>query len=189
MYFQNYAEGTAARAAHLKDETDFLTALQTNSLPAVSWVKPANGDDEHPGASPLLQGQQYVASLVQAIQQSPAWQDSAIVITYDEHGGRWDHVAPPQGDRWGPGARVPTIIISPFARHGFIDHTQYESTSILKTIETRWGIAPLGTRDATATDLRNAFDFSQSVAPTAPMAPSPGALPYPPYFLRRLGDG
>ena len=65
-----------------------------------------------------------VADLVGAIQNSPLWADTAIIITYDEHGGRWDHVPPPSVDRWGPGIRVPTIVVSPFARKGFVDHTR-----------------------------------------------------------------
>jgi phospholipase C len=86
---------------------------------------------------------------------------TAIIIACDENGGRWDHVAPPVIDRWGPGTRVPTIIISPYAKKGFVDHTQYDTTSILKFIESRWGLKPLGTRDANANNLLNAFDFSQ----------------------------
>jgi len=105
-----------------------------------------------------LQSQQHVADLVNEVKNSPYWADSAIIITYDENGGFWDHVAPPAGDRWGPGTRVPAIIISPFAKKGFVDHTQYDTTSILKTIEDRWGLAPLGTRDAAAAPLTNAFE-------------------------------
>ena len=97
------------------------------------------------------------------MQNSPYWADTAIIITYDENGGFWDHVAPPAGDRWGPGTRVPAIIISPFAKKGFVDHTQYDTTSILKTIETRWNLAPLGTRDAAAASLINAFEASAPV--------------------------
>src|SRR5439155_989977 len=93
---------------------------------------------------------------------SGGWKDSVIIITYDEAGGRWDHVPPPRGDRWGPGVRVPAIIISPYAKRRFVDHTTYETTSILKFIETRWQLAPLGTRDAAANNLFNAFDFSQT---------------------------
>jgi phospholipase C len=159
-YFANYADGTAAKAQHLKDERDFFQALQARSLPAVSFVKPLGPDNEHPGYASLEQGQQHVADLVQAVRDSPYWNDTAIVITYDENGGKWDHVAPPVVDRWGPGTRVPTIVISPYAKRGFVDHTQYDTTSILKTIETRWTLAPLGTRDAAVSDLRNAFDFS-----------------------------
>jgi acid phosphatase len=101
---------------------------------------------------------------VKAVQQSPYWADTAIIITYDENGGFWDHFAPPKGDRWGPGTRVPAIIISPYAKKGYVDHTQYDTSSILKLIETRWGLAPLGPRDAAPNGLTNAFDFAQSPA-------------------------
>jgi phospholipase C len=146
-----------------------MRALTTNDLPAVSFIKPLGPDNEHPGYASLQQGQQHVADLVAAVQNSPYWADTAIIITYDEHGGRWDHVAPPVIDKWGPGSRVPAIIISPFAKKGYVDHTQYETVSILKFIETRWGLAPLSTRDAAANDLTNAFDFG-----TAPGMPTTG---------------
>ena len=190
-FFANYADGTAAKAQHLKDEMDFRSALTNNSLPAVSFVKPIGEDNEHPGYTSLVRGQQHIADIVAAVQQSPYWKDTAIVITYDEHGGRWDHVAPPVVDKWGPGSRVPTIIISPFAKRGFVDHTQYDTTSILKLIETRWGLASLGTRDAAAHNLTNAFDFSQQSAPASPgpSAPNRGTLTNSAYFIRRLGDG
>ena len=136
-YFANYADGKPAKAEHLKDEQDFLTALNGNSLPSVSFVKPIGEDNEHPGYANESTGQQHIADLVQAVQNSSYWKDTAIVITYDENGGRWDHMAPPTGDRWGPGTRVPTIIISPFAKKGAVDHTTYDTTSILRTIETR----------------------------------------------------
>jgi phospholipase C len=96
------------------------------------------------------------------VQGSAVWKDSVIIITYDEAGGRWDHVPPPRGDRWGPGVRVPAIIISPYAKRRFVDNTTYETTSILKFIETRWDLAPLGSRDSAANNLLNAFDFSQT---------------------------
>jgi phospholipase C len=103
-----------------------------------------------------------VAELVNQVRSSKFWKDSAIVITYDENGGRWDHVAPPKGDRWGPGTRVPAVIISPFAKKHFVDHTQYETVSILRFIEKRWSLPPLAPRDAKANDLTSAFDFNQS---------------------------
>jgi phospholipase C len=162
VYFANYADGTKAKAARLKDERDFLRALTTNTLPAVSFIVLLDSDSEHPGAGSVLKGQKHVARLVKAVRTSPYWADSAIIIAYDENGGRWDHVPPPVVDRWGPGTRVPAIIISPYAKRGFVDHTRYDTTSILKFIETRWNLAPLGTRDAAANDLTNAFDFSQA---------------------------
>src|SRR4029077_994527 len=129
-FYANFADGTPGRAEHLKDEGDFYTDVIGNTLPAVSFIKPLGPANEHPGYATELNGQLHVADLVSAIQSSPYWKDTAIIITYDEHGGRWDHVAPPMIDRWGPGSRVPTIIISPFARKGFVDHTQYDTTAI-----------------------------------------------------------
>ncbi|HMA34322.1 MAG TPA: alkaline phosphatase family protein, partial [Chloroflexia bacterium] len=174
-FYANYADGTPGRAAHLRDETDFMRALSTNELPAVSFIKPYGQDNEHPGYASELQGQQHVADLVNAVKASPYWADTAIIITYDEFGGRWDHVAPPVIDRWGPGTRVPAIIISPYAKKGFVDHTQYETVSILKTIEQRWDLAPLTSRDAAAASLINAFDFPAETPP--PGMPTTGAGP------------
>lgn len=137
VYFANYADGTAAKAAHLKDETDFEASLTNGTLPAVSFIKPLGPDNEHPGYANISQGDQHAVKLIQEIQNSPYWKDTVVIITYDEHGGSWDHVAPLVVDRWGPGLRVPTIVISPFAKTGFVDHTQYDTTSILKFIEWR----------------------------------------------------
>jgi phospholipase C len=159
IFFKNFADGTEAKRVHLRDETDILAAVDSGSLPAVSFVKPLGPDNEHPGYAALLRGQQHVARLVDRIRASTAWADTVIIITYDENGGRWDHVAPPIVDRWGPGTRVPTIVISPFAHKGFVDHTQYDTTSILKLIEERFGLAPLNARDAEAGDLVNALEF------------------------------
>ncbi len=160
-YFANFADNKPAKAAHLKDEDEFLSDLKKGALPSVSFIKFIGSYNEHPGYSALRFGQQHVADLVKAIQDSPYWKDAVIIITYDEFGGRWDHVAPPKGDRWGPGTRIPAIIISPYAKRGYVDHTQYDTTSILRFIEQRWDLKPLGTRDAAAHDLSNALDFTQ----------------------------
>jgi len=157
IYFANYADGTAAKKEHLKDEKDLMAALAGNSLPSVVFFKPFGEDDEHPGYASVLRGQQHVADLVGAIQKSSYWDDSVVIIAYDENGGRWDHVAPPKKDRWGPGSRVPTIVVSPFAKRGYIDHTEYDTTSILRLIEERWDLAPLSDRDRDAGDLLNAL--------------------------------
>jgi phospholipase C len=156
-FFARYADGTPGRAAHLRDERDFLRDVQAGTLPSVSFVKPLGPDNEHPGYADLLRGERHVADLVRAVANSPAWPGTVIVVTYDEHGGRWDHVAPPVVDRWGPGIRVPAIIISPLAKRHYVDHTRYDTTSILKLIEMRWGLAPLGTRDAAANGLEGAL--------------------------------
>lgn len=159
VYFANYADGTAGRAAHLKDETDFVSAAGAGTLPAVSFVKPAGVDNEHPNYADVITGELHAEDLVNAVRNGPNWKDAAIIVTYDENGGFWDHVAPPKGDAWGPATRVPAIVISPFARKGAVDSTVYETSSITALIEHRWGVAPLGTRDATAADLTNAFAF------------------------------
>ena len=159
-YFANYAPGQPGRA-HLKDESDFIAAAQGGNLPAVSFVKPLGPDNEHPGYTDLITGQQHVEDLINAVRHGPNWHNTAIVITYDENGGYWDQVAPPtsprHADQWGPGTRVPTIVVSPLAKRHFVDHTLYDTTSILATIEHRWHLRPLGTRDAHANDLRKAF--------------------------------
>jgi phospholipase C len=165
MFFTAYADGTAAKKARLKDEKDFLAAAADGSLPAVSFVKPLGPDNEHPGYAALMRGQQHVADIVSRIRASAAWQDTVIIVTYDENGGRWDHVAPPVVDRWGPGTRVPAIVISPYARKAYIDHTQYDTTSILRLIEQRYGLEPLGPRDAAAASLLPALSFQASSTP------------------------
>jgi phospholipase C len=91
------------------------------------------------------------------VRASPLWPRTLIIITYDENGGRWDHVAPPVVDRWGPGTRVPAVLVSPLVKHGHVDHTRYDTTAILKLIETRWGLPPLGTRDAAQAPFTGAF--------------------------------
>ena len=161
IYFQNYADGTAAKAEHLRDETEFFAAAAAGTLPDVAFIKPLGPDNEHPGYADLLTGEQHVLDLINAVQNGPDWKSTAIIITYDEHGGFWDHVAPPVVDRWGPGLRVPALVISPFARRHFIDHNLYDTTSILALIEHRWGLQPLTDRDANANDMAGAFDFSQ----------------------------
>ena len=157
-YFADYSDGLAGRAEHLKDERDMIRAINDRTLPAVSFYKPLGADDEHPGYASLVQGDDHTAWLIQTIQNSFIWGDALIIVTYAGNGGIWDHVAPPKIDRWGPGTRVPAIVISRFAKRHFIDHTTYDTTSILKLIETRWHLTPLGERDANAADLTNALE-------------------------------
>ena len=95
--------------------------------------------------------------LLAALRSSPHWKHTAVILTYDENGGFWDHVSPPVIDKWGPGTRVPALVISPLARHGYVDHHFYDTSSILALIEHRWGLKPLNARDASANDMRAAF--------------------------------
>jgi len=159
IYFSNYADGKPAKAQHLKDEKEFIAAAKAGTLPAVSFVKPLGINNEHPGYSDVAHGENHTVELVNDILSGPNGKDVVIVITYDENGGFWDHVAPPVIDKkWGPGTRVPAIIISPFAKRGYVDHTQYETVSILTMIEKRWDLKPLTSRDRDANPLQNAFD-------------------------------
>ena len=158
-YFARYALGTPESKAHLRDAVDFIAGIEKGELPAVVFFKPSGEDNEHPGYASVLAGEYHTALLVRLIERSPLWADSLIIVTYDENGGMWDHVAPPKTDRWGPGTRVPTLIISPFAKKGFIDHTVYDTTAIAKLIETRFGLKPLGSRDAASGDLTTSLDL------------------------------
>jgi phospholipase C len=157
-YFSRYGEGMPGRE-HLLDEERFLASLNDGSLPAVSFIKPLGIYDEHAGYSAVEAAESHTSKIIEAVQGSPYWESAAIVVTYDDFGGWYDHVAPPPIDRWGPGGRVPAIVVSPWARKGFVDHTPYDHTSILKFIEWRWGLAPLTSRDALAWSLLPAFDF------------------------------
>ncbi len=158
-YFEKYGDGTAERKEHLKDESDLLAAIEHGTLPAVVFWKPIGELNEHPGYADTLSGDRHMAEVIEKVRKGKLWRSTAIIVTYDENGGFWDHVPPPKRDRWGAGMRVPTVIISPFAKPHYVDHTTYDTTSILKLIETRFGLAPLGERDARAANLLNAFDF------------------------------
>lgn len=158
-YFADVGGDPAARALHLKDETDFVAALQNGTLPNVSWVKPIGQDNEHPGYTDVISGEWHVDGLLQQIKASPYWPRTLVIITYDEHGGYWDHVPPPVADQWGPGLRVPTLIISPHARQGFVDHTVYDTTAILRFLELRWGLQQIGNRVIPNNNLLGALDL------------------------------
>jgi len=158
VFYSNYAPDTAARAEHLNDKAQLLTDL-INGFPQVAFFKPAGNKNQHPGYSTIDAADQELHELVETIKNSAIWPSTAIIITYDEYGGLWDHVAPPKIDRWGPGTRIPAIIVSPFAKKAHVDHTVYDTTSILKLIEERFDLAPLSDRDAQAKGLTGAFKF------------------------------
>ncbi|UOE47499.1 alkaline phosphatase family protein [Mucilaginibacter sp. SMC90] len=158
-YFKRYAEGTEERKKHLRDETEFLAAAKNGTLPSVSFVKPIGLENEHPGASTVKGGESHAVELINAVLNGPNSKNTVIILTYDENGGFWDHIAPPIIDKWGPGTRIPALIISPFAKKGYVDHTNYETVSILAFIEKRWGLKPLNSRDQHADPLSHAFNF------------------------------
>ena len=146
-YFTAMAPGTAARREHLKDGglggSEFIKVIDGGALPHVVFYKPQGNLNEHPGNTDVLSGDQHIADLIAHLERSPQWGHMLVVVTYDENGGIWDHVAPPKGDRWGPASRVPAIIISPFARRGVVDHTPYDTTSVLRLITKRFALPVL----------------------------------------------
>jgi acid phosphatase len=149
--------------AHLQDEQNFFADVASAYLAPVVFVKLLGPNNEHPGYADEVTGQQHVAELVNAIENSRRANDTVIVITYDENGGRWDHVVPPvRPDGWGVGTRVPGIVISPWSRGGLVDSNEYETVSILKLIERRFHLAPLSARDANpaVSDLTTALRLS-----------------------------
>jgi phospholipase C len=164
-FYARFAPGTPDRDAHLKDGEDFLKAIDSGTLPAVSFYKPNGRLNQHPAYTDLASGDAHIADVLERLRISPQWNEMAVVVTYDENGGFWDHVPPPSGpgwgDRFGPGSRIPTLIISPFARKAFVDHTPYDTTSILKLITRRFDLEPLAGVRANAGDLTAAFDLSQ----------------------------
>jgi acid phosphatase len=174
-YYAAYAPGTPGRT-HLRDEAEFLQKAAASSrrcqLNSVSFVKPIGLENEHPGYTSVDRGSNHLVQLLQAVEKSACARDTMVIVTYDEFGGQWDHVPPPgQGgtagahDLWGPGTRLPALVVSPFLRGNFVvDHTQYDTTSILATIERRYGLAPLSTRDAAVNDLSRVFGAKQRQA-------------------------
>lgn len=158
-YFSRYAPGTPAREKHLKDMEDFWEAAKAGTLPPVVFIKPDGKNNQHPGESTMAAGDLMVGTIVDTLRESPQWDKMAIILTHDENGGFWDPAPPPKGDRWGPGSRVPTVIASPFARKGFVDHTEYDTTSILAFISRRFDLEFLPGIRTQFGDLRNAFDF------------------------------
>jgi acid phosphatase len=157
-YFAEYAPGTEARAKHLKDYDELLTQIQTNTLPAVIFYKPQGNHNEHPGYADVVSGDMHIAELIGKLQASPAWSSTLVIVTYDENGGFWDHVAPPVIDRWGPGTRIPTILIGPMVKRGYVDHSLYDTTSILKLITRRFQLNPLPGVRASVGDFTGALE-------------------------------
>jgi phospholipase C len=154
---------------HIVDISEYAKDAESGKLPAVSFMVPA-GSSEHPPGS-IQAGESFTRTLLSALMRSSAWSSSAFMVTYDDWGGWYDHVKPPITDKYGYGFRSPALLVSPYAKKGFIDHTTLDFTSELKFIETNWDVAPLADRDAAANNITNAFDF--------------GAPPRPPVLLDR----
>ncbi|OZY41927.1 acid phosphatase [Pseudomonas fragi] len=112
----------------------FLADAEAGKLPAVSFYKPQGNLNLHAGYADVAAGDRHLDRVLKVLRSSPQWDNMVVVLTVDENGGWWDHVAPPKGDRWGPGTRIPALVVSPFARKGTVDHTVYDTASILRLI-------------------------------------------------------
>jgi phospholipase C len=144
---------------HIVDLKEYFKDLENGTLPAVAYIAPS-GPSEHPPSS-LTSGQAFVRTLINGLVRSSAWQSSAFVISYDDWGGWYDHVRPPQVDKYGYGFRVPGLLVSAYARRGAVDSTILDFTSILRFIEDNWRIKPLAQRDRFANSIASGFDFSK----------------------------
>jgi len=159
------------RGAHLKDYNDLVADAAAGTLPQVVFYKPEGDNNQHPGYASVAPGDAHLADLISKLQASPQYKSMVIVVTYDENGGFWDHVGPPKGDLLGPSNRIPAIIVSPLAKAGTVDHTQYDTASVLRLITRRFSLDPLPgitARDAALTgnggqpmgDLTNALNLN-----------------------------
>jgi phospholipase C len=156
----SYVQGSAEAKANFVPAGEIVTDIQNGTLSNVSWVIGAPGGDEHPTANVQL-GMNSVADIINSIGNGKYWGSSAVFVTWDDYGGFYDHVVPQQVDQYGYGFRVPCLVVSPFAKQGYIDSTVNDHTSILKFIELRYGLTPLSTRDAAANGMMEAFDFTK----------------------------
>jgi len=160
----NHIRNTSIWTTNVALDTQFVTDAMNGQLPAVSWLVPSEDQSEHPTDS-ACNGENWTVDQINAVMQGPDWSSTAIFLVWDDFGGFYDHVAPPVSDQYGLGPRVPVLIISPYAMPGYISHTTYEFSSILKFIEERYGLPPLTSRDANANDMLDSFNFNQSPLP------------------------
>ena len=211
--------GLSDQANHQYDLTDFDTALENDNLPSVSFLKPAGFEDAHPGYSDPLDEQRFIARALDALEESPSWSSTAVIIAYDDSDGWYDHQMSPiinasaatsdqlngpgkcgnvkagstaYPDRCGYGPRQPLLVISPYAKHDFVDHSLTDQTSVLKFIEDNWQLGRIGDQsfDARAGSIGNMFDFDPNAkaAPKLFLDPTTGSvLNKPPKDVPPLG--
>jgi len=164
QYFPSWFDNV--RRGHIRDSDDFLEDPRSETLPQVCFLKASGTHDEHPANSAPRWGEQWVMGMLRALAASRFWARSVVLMTYDEGGGFWDHVAPPPRDKYGCGTRIPALLISPWARPGYVDHRVVDTTGVLALIEARFDLEPLTLVDARAYNLLDGLDFSQP--PRAP---------------------
>jgi phospholipase C len=153
---------------HVFPVQQVVNDIRHDRLPPVTWITPQFALSEHPEYS-FCHGENWSTRVIDAIMRSPMWKDTAIFLTWDDWGGFYDHVPPPQIDKFGLGIRVPFLVISPYAKQGFVDHRHNEFSSVLRFIEDNWGLPQLTKRDREAGNLHEAFDFGRTPRPPDPL--------------------
>lgn len=149
----------------ISPDTKILNDVKSGNLAQVTWVVPGFPYADHPGTGATNEGPDWVANIVNAIGASQFWDTTAIFVTWDDFGGWYDHVVPPQVDSMGLGFRVPLIVVSPYAKHGYVSHTTHEFAGLLRYIENVFNLPGMGTRDSTTDDFTDCFDYTQSPQP------------------------
>ena len=179
-YFQNYTDifsltglELIARGITPSYPGSFQDDVENGTLPSVSWVIPTLFDSDHP-ASGCNGGPRWVTKVVNAVGTSQYWKHTAVILMWDDWGGWYDPVPPPQENYTSLGMRIPLVLISPYAKPSYISETEYNYGSILRFIEETFGLGSLGTTDATANSLSDSFDYSQTpnVFKSAPLPPA-----------------
>jgi len=179
--------------SHIVDMSQYYRDLTRGTLPEVAYMAPS-GSSEHPPGS-IQAGERFVRTIMNALIEGKYWKSSAFMWSYDDWGGWYDHVRPPKVDRFGYGFRAPALLVSAYARRGYVDHTTLDFTSYLKFIEQNWNLKPLSSRDARANSIMGAFDFSSPPRLPAIVAAARGIKPpeapkrsivYPSYIVAFL---
>jgi phospholipase C len=167
----------------ISPETEVLTDIAKGDLAQVTWIVPSFNNSDHPGAP--AQGPDWVASIVNAIGASKYWSSTTIFIAWDDWGGFYDHVPPPQTDDMGLGFRVPLLVLGPYAKRGYVSHVTHESSGFLRYMEKVFNLPSLGTRDTNADDFRDCFDYTQPPTPYFPLHVNHDAA----FFLKQKNSG
>jgi phospholipase C len=154
-------------------DTRFFQDVAQGNLANMTWITADSAMSEHPMVGSSCNGENETVAVVNAIMNSPLWSSTVIFVSWDDFGGFYDHVPPPQLDVWGLGPRVPLLIISPFVKSGYIEHQQLEFSSVVKFVEELFGLPFLTARDTNSNDMFDAFDFVDTPLPPMPLTPRP----------------
>jgi len=164
---RRYREHPRRWERHMFSVDQVIRDIRQDALPPVTWITPRFELSEHPEYN-FCHGENWSTKVINAIMRSDLWKDTAIFLTWDDYGGFYDHVPPPQADRFGLGVPFPLVLISPYAKEGQLDHRLGEFSSVVRFIEDNWGVSRLTHRDRRARNLSYDFDFHRE-----PRAPDP----------------